>query len=802
MTEHDPHAHSVELGTTGWRVWRDAVLRTAGFPADGLTRFSAPDCAEVTDRHLAGAGTREEFETAFGRATEHCAREIGAVAADPLLREAMTWQNRGALTLLDSLRRGGPTPRRNTTRRRREQDLSRYWQRYCGKAETIGFFGPSAWVRVDPGATAITLSPGSTMLARRQVFFEPWALTAFGAWLAEDPGIRAWLPPTLHPHLAVEGQRLLRQGASPIRLTPAQAAVAALCDGETPAAVIAERLLAAPYLAAAPDPDTGLRRAEDVHRILTQLARRRLIAWDANLPTDARAETAVRRRLAAIGDPVAAARARAAFARLCVARDDVAAAAGDSDRLAAALDALDREFTALTRREPSRARGKTYAGRGLCYEDTTRDVGLTIGSDFLDRLAPPLSLVLQATRWFSAELVDTYDRELTKLFDKAATATATTPDAPGPEVTLADLWRPALRLFWNNDRRPVDDVTDEFARRWHTLLGLNQGGSRGGSRDTSTVRLSSAELAPEARRLFAAERPGWSLARIHSPDLQICAESAEAVDEGAYEVVLGEMHACAPTLLVNLFTWSADDPAFAGRQAHCDYRAPRVVPLLPATWPRSTGRMVPAEVIESDLLLGFAPAPGVDRRRLVPVSAVRLRRDDEAAKVRAVLPDGQELPLTELFGVFLTLIAVDAYKTVTHGAHLPRVVVDDLVLFRETWRTGVDAVALPKRSKSAGGSEREDYLAVRRWRAGLGLPERVFIKVEGEMKPVYVDFTSPVYVGSLCTLLRAAQRRCGPEADAELVVSEALPGPGHAWVHDAQGRRYVSELRLHVVDPA
>ncbi|MFJ7903166.1 lantibiotic dehydratase [Streptomyces sp. NPDC096198] len=778
-TDQHTGDHTVPLGRTGRRVWKEAVLRTAGFPATGLTRLGAPACAAVADAHLAGTCERAHFEAALAAAADTCAHVIDAITADPLLREAMTWQNRTALTLLDSLARSGPPAPRNTTRRRREQDLSRYWQRYCAKAETIGFFGPSAWIRVDPTSPeTVSLRPGPTLVDRRRVFFEPWALGVFGNRLAEDPAIRAWLPPVLHSHLALDGLRLLRPGAAPLPLTAQQAQVIARCDGETPAEVIARRLAA--------DPDTTIDDPREVHRILARLGHRRLIGQGANLPTDARAEATLRRRLTAIEDPLAGGRARASFARLLAARTAIEDAGGDSGALATALDRLDSEFTALTGHRPSRNHGKTYAGRGLCYEDTTRAVDATIGGAFLDRLAPPLDIVLQATRWFGVALVEAYERELTALYEKVA--------GDRDEIDLGALWGPALRLFWSEHRRPVDDVMEAFAGRWHAFLGLDTEEAR----TPSVLRLRSADLAPAVHRVFPADRPGWSAARLHSPDLQIRARSLQDINSGAYEVVLGEMHACAPTMAVNLFTWSADDPEGAARQVNADHGRPRIVPLLPATWPRNTGRMVPAEPGAGDLLLGFTPAPGVERRRLIPTSAVRLRRSPTDARVTAELPDGTGVPLAELFGVPLTLIAVDAYKSITRVPHMPRVAIDHLVILRETWRTTVDAVSLPPRGRGAGGSERDDYLAIRRWRAQLGCPERVFAKIEGEMKPVFVDFTSPVFVASLCTLLRTAGRRLGP--DAELVVSEALPDPEETWVQDSEGRGYVSELRLHVAD--
>jgi hypothetical protein len=48
-------------------------------------------------------------------------------------------------------------------------------------------------------------------------------------------------------------------------------------------------------------------------------------------------------------------------------------------------------------------------------------------------------------------------------------------------------------------------------------------------------------------------------------------------------------------------------------------------------------------------------------------------------------------------------------------------------------------------------------------------------------------------------MLNAARVAGGDEV--RLSVTEMLPEPRYAWVPDAQGRRYLSELRLQVRDP-
>ncbi|SCF04657.1 Surfactin synthase thioesterase subunit [Micromonospora viridifaciens] len=192
--------HRVPLGDTGWSVWRDAILRGTGFPADGLTLFHAPRAAAAADELLATGCDADRFDKEFDEAVRAGAHRISELAGQPLLREAVTWQNPGALLALDGLARGGGDAARNVRRRDRERALLKYWQRYCGKNETVGFFGPSCWVTVDPSLPEVArISPGPGLTRRRWVWFESWALAAYADALGTDLAVRRWWPPMLCP---------------------------------------------------------------------------------------------------------------------------------------------------------------------------------------------------------------------------------------------------------------------------------------------------------------------------------------------------------------------------------------------------------------------------------------------------------------------------------------------------------------------------------------------------------------------------------------------------------------------------
>ncbi|MFI6265918.1 thioesterase domain-containing protein [Micromonospora sp. NPDC051006] len=761
-------AHRVPLGDSGWSVWRDAILRTTGFPADGLTMLSAPQAAAAADELLASGAGVEQFDKEFAEAVTATGRRLTELAGDPLLREAVTWQNRNALVALDGLRRGGPDAPRNVRRRDRERALLKYWQRYCGKNETVGFFGPSCWATIDPSFPGTAeIRPGPTLTRRRWVWFESWALTAYADRIGQDLAVRGWWPPRLAPQLRLVEREVRRPGRPPVPLSPVEAALLAAADGERPARELVT------------DPTIGLRRPEDGYALLDRLVERELITWDAALPVSPAAEGVLRERIGSIGDPAARDAARAGFDQLCAARDAVAAAAGDPDRLRVALDALDETFTALTGQLPRRRDGQMYAGRTLCYEDTSRDLDVVFGAPLLESVAAPLGVLLQAAQWLAGALEQAYGAVFRELYDELRA------EAGDAAVALSDLWFLTQGLFWGGGERPVDAVAADFAGRWAGLFGLDALPA-----ETTEVQLRVDDLAARAAEAFPNVRPGWTNARLHSPDLQICAADADALARGDYTVVLGELHAAWPSFDCQVFTPSHPDVERLRAALAEDLGERRIRLLFPTDWPRRTSRVAEALIGPTDQQLAFAPAPGADPRRVLPTVALTVT--DEAGRLVVTAPDGQRWPLTEIFAGLLAAHAVDGFKLVAAAPYTPRITLDRLVVARQTWRTTVGGSGL-----GTVTGERERFLAVRAWRRRLGLPEWVYVKLGTETKPCFVDLSSPAFANMFCAMVRAARTDGGD--DASLVVSEMLPTPGDAWVPDAAGRRYFSELRLHIV---
>jgi hypothetical protein len=202
----------VELGGD-WLLRRDFAVRSAGFPIDGLEVFGAGD------------------EPA----------RLRAVSRDPTFREAVAWQNRAALAnAVDKI--ATTSHSRPSDRRRREQIVASYWQRYCAKNDTIGFFGPLAWGTIEPdGGPPLSMRSGGALVRARDVHFEAWPIQALAQSLGG--GLRVPLGPWPERDLraALEAHQdadLRGRGLAALdRFEAARAVVAAASRDELPTAL-------------------------------------------------------------------------------------------------------------------------------------------------------------------------------------------------------------------------------------------------------------------------------------------------------------------------------------------------------------------------------------------------------------------------------------------------------------------------------------------------------------------------------------------------------------------------------------
>lgn len=274
--------------------------------------------------------------------------------------------------------------------------------------------------------------------------------------------------------------------------------------------------------------------------------------------------------------------------------------------------------------------------------------------------------------------------------------------------------------------------------------------------------------------------PTGQLPLVCSIDLLVCAKSVEAWSGGDYQVVMGDIH---DTALV--WGWALqfhEDGALVERQMveHLG-RVRRDLPIITALASRRTG-LLPAELPGPVIELG-----GVSARP----SSWHLPFDD-----LLVASDGSDSHLWsnslgtevclyngELESLVHTAFALPRVRPprVDLGAHTPRIVVDGVILQREQWRLNEAQVEELVACKDDRARIR---VATRLW-VDLGLPPVVFAKLPDERKPVLVDPTSPFLLRAFLNLL---EHRKGA------VLSEMLPSPDQLWLRGELGR-HTAELR-------
>ncbi|HEY2579906.1 MAG TPA: lantibiotic dehydratase, partial [Streptosporangiaceae bacterium] len=324
----DGSAHLVPLGRTGWSLWREGAVRSAGFPAAGLLGVCDRDLADAVDEagrwDPADAGLRAAYQDATGRLSA----AVASAAADPVFREAVAWQNPALIeTCLDKLVRG---ERRNVRGRLHESTLVRYLQRYSLKNDTIGFFGPVGWATLAPERAGLEVAAGEELLAGRTTHFEMWAVDEVARALARRPELSRWLVPRRALAAMVTDGALHRPLRPVVQLTDAEVAVFGRCDGRrTVLEVVSRRETSGDPPPPVQDPAPGLGYGAASAASLQALVRlTKLGAVHVGLdgPVDSWPERVLRRKLEAVGDESARARALADVDALIAARDAVGAA--------------------------------------------------------------------------------------------------------------------------------------------------------------------------------------------------------------------------------------------------------------------------------------------------------------------------------------------------------------------------------------------------------------------------------------------------------------------------------------------
>jgi hypothetical protein len=736
-----------------------------------------PGCAtsapveRFAEAHQLKEAKWEQYNRAYEEAVKAGSEAVRRIAADERFREAIAWQNHRALhTGIDPILKKLPTAFQDSKDRRNEELIATYWQRYCTKNDTIGFFGPVGWARLTSAAAAISVAAGPHLLAARKVYFETWCIDALAESLANDEDIKPWLAPRLVPTVRLQGNCLHLPAGARHQLSQEQALVLSNCNGHRLAVEIGQGLIG--------ESSSLLDTQQQVFDVLEELRSRGLISWSIAVPSSPDPERHLRRVISRIADEPLRKRCMAVVDELDEARSRVAAAAGSARELDEAMHELERKFTGLTGSPAARQEGKMYAGRTLVYEDCRRDIEVELGRAEIAELGAALSLVLNSAKWLIYQAAQSFRERLKQIYAQLVEETGSA------SINSSLFWGKAQSVLYKGESGLGAELSKEFQRRWARVLRINH--------TERQQSYSSEEISKSAEEEFGPAGVGWQRARYHSPDVMIAATSVDAIRRGDYLLVLGELHMAINSLRASLFVNQHPCPDELFKSLEQDMHHPCIVPVFSKKGP--TARGVVTLISPKDYLLEFdANSPSPLKSNVLAIGSLVIEQGGNGLVVRSL--DGEfQIDIIEAFSERLTYQMINNFKIMPASDHAPRITIDKLVVSRESWQFDAQGLGFAFEK-----SEARRFLQVRRWAEFAGLPRHVFYKTALEVKPCYLDLDSPLLINIFAKQIR---RSAAADPHSRIAVSEMLPTPQQVWLPDREGNLYTCELRLVAIDGA
>lgn len=444
------------------------------------------------------------------------------------------------------------------------------------------------------------------------------------------------------------------------------------------------------------------------------------------------------------------------------------------------LDSINDSFTRITSSAAYRGAGKHYSDRMVVYEDCEYDIpGLRLHPDVLERLSNECRVVFDLVCFFA----ETKFAQLRKVLHQWCLSEF----GEKQTITLAVLTE---RL--EQKREQFQSLIDAGFKRWQkacepvlkyfaALLDATE--------DTHCITLSQAQLDAIDKLLQQSEHARWPV--FMSPDLLLEANSTEAINEGNFKIVLGEIH---PSLGINGY-YSVLHP-----------RSERVVSEVESILASISGDMQPINFLTethnktfialdlpfADIEFSGGALPGKLRLKMDDLYLFCNEQDVYLHARHCINPLFIYSKMPNLLNVFplsfftYPLCSTQEFrKALFKGRkHTPRIECGPLVVSRETWHVPIEEL----RGCNAALTSADKFVRTLELKDRYELPRHVFVSIAAEPKPIYVDFHNWLLIDVLLHKLKDTTSQ-------SVTFTEMVPGPESLWLEDADGK-HSCEFRL------
>ncbi len=781
--------YALDVNSERYQLTKSFVLRMTGFPVETVDSLAVPELAALTDDVI--AAQREALTKAQEILNSHL--ELGGkvrrtlkrgepivpgpdviitaevaefnrlIADEAKLRECLDLLYEEALShtrgllyrfvrseqfqqvlLLTSPGLSVFTPAdpvapavRNSHIRQREMSWISFLQRLATKNETISFFGPCAWGGFDSSdVSAASVTLDDNLIAERLVYVERWVCESLGAVMSADPELWPLLRLELSGDLVIQGTHgILLASQTSIELSEEEREFVKNCAGGSQCSKdspLAEGLINRQIL--------NRRITIPVTRDPLGALERQVAVWPPDHPATQRWQNNLMQ-----------------LRQLCELMRS-------SDGLAARRAAMDRIMDLLKSHgvDGQHHSQELYASRLPVNEDCRVAVRkLALGKPVAEQLTR------EAAPWYDLwrDLAGLYATRLHRAVQEKSRSL-------GQKRMPLLRFGPALLEAWAQ----LPELESEIQQAFHAQMGDRL--------ERTRVTLTPDDLS-FLRRAFQFRR--MKAFDNIAPDFQIIAESAKALSDGRWSLLIAEIHPDFVLWQNCFFAWCPSPDEWAADCAREGGQGPTAVigRYIPHFGSAHTALGVYPHVPDWNFV--GVPAPeGCSSIRPAEV-VVEVTEDDIL-----LFHIGGRL-LGSVLHTWTTALNTHRLELKGLGPHNPRLYVGRVIVQREGWTVRFDDT-LRQATKPGGVAA---YRAMRDLRRRYGLPEQVFVRAclperltyDKDIKPVFIDFRNPLLVELFAKMAARLD---------EVSVTEMLPNTQQCWL-EGRGGHYSSEFRTVVL---